>query len=88
MLWNLVLKYRKIYVQSLTLISDLIPILIAATAFGLPFPGLNAILPHGQRSIDPMQLVIQSTGVANGLPFVVSPPKRRGRRSAVRAAKA
>jgi len=54
--------------------------------FGLPLPRLDAILAHGQWSVHAVQLVVQSAGIAHGLPVVVPSPKCRGSSAAVGAA--
>ena len=54
----------------------------------LPLPGLNPILLHGQRSVDAVQLVVESTGVAHGLPLVTAAPQGRGGGVAVGAGEA
>ena len=53
---------------------------------GLALPGLDAVLPHGERAVDAVQLVVEAAGVADGLAVVVAPPQRRRRRPAVGAA--
>lgn len=55
---------------------------------GLSFPGLNAILPHGKWSVNTVQLVVQSAGIAHGFAIVVAPPKCGGPSAAVGAAQA
>lgn len=46
--------------------------------FGLSFSRLNAVFSHGQRPVDPVQLVVESACVAHRFTFVVSAPQRRG----------
>ena len=55
---------------------------------GLPLPGLDAVLAHGQRPVDPVQLVVQPAGVADRLALVVAPPQGGGAGAAVGAAQA
>ena len=55
---------------------------------GLAFARLDAVLAHGQRSVDAVQLVVQSARVAHGFALGVATPQRRRRRAAVGAAQA
>lgn len=57
-------------------------------ALGLALASLDALFSHCQGSVDIMQFEVQSTGVAHGLAFIVSPPQGGGRGSAVGAAQA
>jgi hypothetical protein len=43
----------------------------------LPLPGLNPILPHGERSIDTVELEVEPTGVTDRLSLVVPSPEGR-----------
>lgn len=51
----------------------------------LPFPRLDPVLPHGQRSVHAVQLEVEAASVAHGLALVVAPPKGRGAGAAIRA---
>ena len=52
----------------------------------LPLPSLNPIFSHGQRPVDPVQLVIEATGITHRLPVIVTSPERSLRGAAVGAA--
>ena len=56
--------------------------------FRLPLPGLNPVFPHGEGSVDAVQLVVEAARVAHGLAVVVSPPQGGRGRAAVGAAQA
>lgn len=38
---------------------------------------LYAVLLHGERSVDAVEFVVETTGIADRLPMAVSPPQRR-----------
>lgn len=61
---------------------------ISSRVLWLPLPRLDSVLPHGQGPVHPVEFVVQSAGVANGLAVVVPSPEGGGRRAAVGAAKA
>lgn len=52
----------------------------------LPLPRLNAVLPHRQRPVHPVQLEVKSASVADGLSLVISAPQGGRPRPAVGAA--
>lgn len=52
----------------------------------LPFPRLDAVLPHRQGPVHAVQLEVEAASVANGLALVVAPPKGGGAGAAVGAA--
>lgn len=56
-------------------------------ALGRHFPisRLNAVLLHRQRSLHLVQLIVETTGIADRLATAVSPPQRRRVRVAVHA---
>lgn len=60
----------------------------AAVVLGFSLPGLDAILAHRQRPIDPVQFVVEAACVADGLSIVVPAPEGGGRRAAVGTAEA
>ena len=57
-------------------------------ALRFPFSRLDPVFPHGQGSVDPVQLEVEPTGVAHGLALVVPPPERGVGGPAVGAAQA
>ena len=59
----------------LTLSFDVLLVLLLLL-LGFPLSGLDAVLPHGHRSVDPMQFEVETTGVTDWLPVVVPPPER------------
>ena len=44
--------------------------------FWLPLPCLNTIFSHGEGPVDPVQFVIETTGVTDWLPVIVTSPER------------
>ena len=63
------MKYVKIFVN-FTFTFDVI-LALAALTLGLAFPGLNAVLAHGEGPVDAVQLVVQPARVAHRLPLVI-----------------
>ena len=57
-----------------------------ARRFRLALPRLDAVFAHGQRSVDPVELVVEAAGVADRLALGVAAPQGRRRRPAVGAA--
>ena len=43
----------------------------------LPFPGLNLVLLHLERPLDPVQLAVEAARVADGVSLSVPPPEGR-----------
>ena len=62
-------------INAFTFCFDII-LLVFLLALRFPFPGLYAVLPHGQGSVDTVQLEVEAAGIAHGLALVVSPPER------------
>lgn len=54
--------------------------------FRLPLARLYAVLAHGQRPVDAVQLEVEAARVADGLAVVVAPPQGGGAGAAVGAA--
>ena len=61
---------------------------VVGGVLGLPLPGLDAVFTHGQRAVDPVQLVVEAAGVADGLALVVATPEGGGSSPAVGATQA
>ena len=59
----------------LTLSFDVLLVLLLLL-LGFPLSGLDAVLPHRHRPVDPVQLEVETAGIADRLPVVVPPPER------------
>lgn len=52
-------------------------------ALGFAFPRLDAVLAHGQRTVDAVQFVVEAARVAHRLAVRIAAPQSRHRRGAV-----
>jgi len=63
-------------------------LLLQRRVLGFAFARLDAVLAHGQRPANAVQLEVQTARVADGLALVVAPPQGGGPGAAVGAAEA